>query len=169
MAGAKFGVERFAVTFRIAAMSQSLARVLVHVVFSTRDRRPWITDVIRLKMHAYLATVANDAENVSVRVGGTADHVHIALFLARTDTIAALVARLKVTSSKWMKLKGPEFARFGWQKGYAVFSVGLSDRSALVAYIDGQMRHHARRDFQGEMRAMFAQYGVAVDERFVWD
>ena len=150
-------------------MAQSLARVLVHVVFSTRERRPWITDAIRPEMHAYLATVASDAENVSVRVGGTEDHVHVALFLARTDTIAALVSRLKVSSSKWIKAKGPEFARFAWQKGYAVFSVGLGDRSALVAYIDGQMRHHQRRDFQVEMRAMFAQYGVEVDERFVWD
>jgi REP element-mobilizing transposase RayT len=150
-------------------MSQSLARVLVHIVFSTRDRKPFLTDAIRGEMHAYLATVASEAENVSLRIGGTADHVHVALFLARTDTVAKVVERLKVSSSKWIKAKGPEFARFSWQKGYAVFSVGLGDRTALLGYIDNQATHHQRRDFQAEMRVMFAQYDVAFDERFVWE
>jgi hypothetical protein len=83
--------------------------------------------------------------------------------------MSRLVERLKVSSSKWIKTKGPEFAKFGWQRGYAAFSVGLSDRTALVRYIDGQADHHHRRDYQAEMRAMFAKYGVAFDERFVWD
>lgn len=94
-------------------MPQSLALVLVHLVFSTRDRKPFLHGAIRSEMHAYLATVASHAENVSLRVGGTADHVHIALFLSRTDSIARIVERLKVSSSKWIKTKAPEFARFG--------------------------------------------------------
>ena len=150
-------------------MPQSLARVLVHVVFSTRDRKPFLNDALRGEVHAYLATVASQAENVSLRVGGTADHVHIALFLSRTDSLARVVERLKVSSSKWIKTKSPDSSRFGWQKGYAVFSVGLGDRAALVRYIDDQAKHHSKRDFQAEMRAMFAQYGVEFDERFVWD
>ena len=104
-----------------------------------------------------------------MRVGGVADHVHVAMFLGRTETVARVVERLKVSSAKWIKTKGPEFARFGWQRGYAAFSVGLSDRAALVRYIDGQAEHHRRRDFEAEMRAMFAKYGVGFDERFVWD
>ncbi|GAC1416108.1 MAG: hypothetical protein NVSMB62_05250 [Acidobacteriaceae bacterium] len=120
-------------------------------------------------MHAYLAAVLNSSENVCVRVGGSADHVHVALFLARTESVAKVVEKLKVSSSKWIKTKGPEFAKFGWQRGYAAFSVGLSDRAALVRYIDDQAKHHARRDFLGEMRAMFAKYGVEYDEQFVWD
>jgi putative transposase len=128
-----------------------------------------LTDAIRGEMHAYLASVLHGSENVCVRVGGVADHVHIAFFLARTESMAKLVERLKVSSSKWVKTKGPEFGRFGWQRGYAVFSVGLGDRAALVKYIDGQVEHHKRRDFQAEMRAMFAKYGVAFDEMFVWD
>jgi hypothetical protein len=110
-------------------------------------------------MHAYLASVLNASENVCVRVGGVADHVHVAFFLAR----------LKVSSSKWIKTKSPEFAKFSWQRGYAVFSVGLIDRLALIRYIDAQAAHHQRRDFQAEMRVMFAKYGVEFDERFVWD
>lgn len=149
-------------------MPQSLSYVLVHLIFSTKGRRPLLTDVIRGEMHAVLAASVG-AENICVRVGGVSDHVHVALFIARTETMAKLVERLKVSSAKWIKMKGPEFAKFGWQRGYAAFSVGLSDRAALVRYIDGQAAHHRRRDYQAEMRAMFAKYGVAFDERFVWD
>ena len=149
-------------------MSQSLARVLVHIVFSTRDRRPLLTDTIRPELYAYLVAVLSHTEHVSVRVGGVADHVHVALFLSRTESIAKVVERLKASSSQWIKSKGPEFARFRWQKGYAAFSVGLNDRPALVRYVDEQAAHHRRRDFQAEMRAMFAKYNIAFDERFVW-
>jgi REP element-mobilizing transposase RayT len=150
-------------------MPQSISYVLVHLVFSTKARRPWLKDGIQGEMHAYLASVLNGSENICVRVGGVADHVHVAVFIARTESLAKLVERLKVSSSKWIKTKGSEFAKFGWQKGYAAFSVGLGDRDALVRYIDGQAAHHQRRDFQGEMRAMFKKYGVEFDERFVWD
>jgi REP element-mobilizing transposase RayT len=149
-------------------MPQSLSYVLVHLIFSTKGRRPLLTDAIRGEMHAVLAASVG-AENICVRVGGVADHVHVALYIARTESMARLVERLKVSSSKWIKTKGPEFAKFGWQRGYAAFSVGLSDRAALVRYIDAQGTHHQRRDYQGEMRAMFAKYGVVFDEKFVWD
>jgi REP element-mobilizing transposase RayT len=150
-------------------MPQSLSYVLVHLVFSTKQRRPFLGEAIRSEMHAYLASVLNHSENICVRVGGVADHVHIALLLARNESMAHLVERVKVSSSKWIKTKGPEFARFGWQRGYAAFSVGPSDRAALVRYIDAQATHHQRRDFQAEMRAMFEKYGVEFDEKFVWD
>ncbi len=150
-------------------MPQSLSYVLLHLVFSTRNRRPWLHDTIRPELHAYLGSVINSSENICVRVGGVADHVHVALFLSRVDSIARLVERIKVSSSKWIKTKDPAFRKFGWQRGYAVFSVGLCDREALVRYIDRQSAHHTRRDFQAEMRAMFAKYDVAFDERFIWD
>ncbi len=150
-------------------MPQSLSFVLVHIIFSTKDRRPFLNDTIRPEMHSYLATVLSTSENACVRVGGVADHVHIAVYLARTESMARLIERLKVSSVKWIKTKGPEFAKFRWQRGYAAFSVGLGDRSALIRYIDDEAKHHARRDFQAEMRAMLAKYGVAFDERFVWD
>jgi REP element-mobilizing transposase RayT len=149
-------------------MPQSLSYVLVHLIFSTKGRRPLLVDVIRSEMHAVLASSIG-AENICVRVGGVSDHVHVVLYIARTESMSKLVERLKVSSSKWIKTKGPEFAKFGWQRGYAAFSVGLSDHTALVRYIDAQSEHHRRWDYQAEMRAMFAKYGVAFDERFVWD
>jgi len=153
----------------LAGMPQSLSYVLVHLIFSTKGRRPFLNDSIRGEMHAYLASVLNSSENICVRVGGVADHIHVALFAARTESLSRVIERLKVSSSKWIKTKGPEFAKFSWQRGYAAFSVGLSDRVALVRYIDAQQAHHQGRDFQTEMRAMFAKYGVEFDEKFCWD
>ena len=153
----------------LAAMPQSLSYVLVHLVFSTKDRAPFLTEAIRSETHTYLASLLNNSENICVRIGGVADHVHIAFYLAREEAISQVVGRLKVASSKWIKTKGLEFAKFSWQRGYAAFSVGLGDKTALIRYIDGQAAHHKRRDYQAEMRAMFAKYGVAFDERYVWD
>jgi REP element-mobilizing transposase RayT len=149
-------------------MPQSLSYVLVHLIFSTKGRRPLLGDTIRGEMHAVLASSVGTA-NICVRVGGVSDHVHIALYIARTESMSRLVERVKVSSAKWIKTKGVEFAKFGWQRGYAAFSVGLSDCAALVRYIDAQGMHHQRRDYQAEMRAMFAKYGVVFDEKFVWD
>lgn len=150
-------------------MAQSLSFLLVHLIFSTKDRKPWFNDTIRPQIHAYLASVAGTGENYCFRVGGVEDHVHIALLLARNAEVAKTVERLKVSSSKWIKTKGQEFEQFRWQKGYAAFSVGPADREALLEYIDAQAVHHRKRDYQAEMRALFTKYGVAFDERFVWD
>ncbi len=150
-------------------MPQSLSCLLVHIIFSTKDRKTWLHDTIRPELHAYMATVAGTGENVCFRVGGVEDHVHVAVLLGRTASVSRLVEALKVSSSKWIKTRGPAFARFRWQRGYAAFSVGPSDRAALLEYIDAQAAHHRRRDYQAEMRALFTKYGVAFDERFVWD
>ena len=150
-------------------MPQSLSLLLVHIIFSTKDRKPWLNDVIRPELHAYMASVAGTGENFCFRVGGVEDHVHVAVLLARNATVVKLVEALKVSSSKWIKIKGPEFASFRWQRGYAAFSVGPTDRQALLEYIDAQATHHRRRDYQAEMRALFTRYGGAFDEGFVWD
>ncbi len=160
---------RYAKPTILTPMSQSLSFLLIHIIFSTKDRRPWLNDTIRPELHAYMASVAGTGENYCFRVGGVEDHVHIAVLLARNVTVSELVARLKVSTSKWIKTKGPEFERFRWQKGYAAFSVGPGDREALLAYIDAQAVHHQKRDYQAEMRALFTKYGVAFDERFVWE
>ena len=150
-------------------MSQSLSFLLVHIIFSTKNRKPWLNDVIRPELHAYMASVAGTGENYCFRVGGVEDHVHIAVLLGRNTTISRLVESLKTSTSKWIKSKGTEFALFHWQRGYAAFSVGPADREALLAYIDAQALHHSKRDYQAEIRALFKRYGVAFDERLVWD
>lgn len=150
-------------------MPQSLAIVIVHLVFSTKDRQPWLGASIRPSLHAYLATVARNAGCECFRVGGVADHVHFAIRFSRTLTIADLVEELKTSSSKWLKTQSPELAGFAWQRGYGVFSIGHSDLDALRDYIDNQEEHHRTRTFQDEYRAFLTKYGVEFDERYVWD
>ena len=150
-------------------MPQSLDHVLLHLVFSTKDRFPCLDTSIRPALHAYLATVARNAGCECPRAGGVADHVHLAIQFPRTITIAALVEELKTSSSKWLKTQSPELSGFAWQRGYGVFSVGPSDLNALLAYIDNQEEHHRTRTFQDEYRAFLTKYAVTYDERYVWD
>jgi len=150
-------------------MPQSLALVIVHLVFSTKDRQPVLGPTVRPALHAYLATVARNAGCECYRAGGVEDHVHIAVRLARTLAIAGLVEELKTSSSKWLKTQSSGLAVFSWQRGYGAFSVGPADLDALRSYIDGQEEHHRKRTFQDEYRAFLTRYRVEFDERYVWD
>ena len=148
-------------------MPQTLSFNLVHVVFSTKNRLPLIGDDLASDLHAYLAGTARKLNCECFRVGGIADHVHLAIRLAPTAAAAKVVSEIKTSASVWMKERG--ITGFAWQRGYGMFSVSPADLSALVQYIEQQKVHHARRSFQDEMRAFFEKYHVAFDERYVWD
>ena len=148
-------------------MPQTLSLNLVHSIFSTKDRRPLIHDDIAPNLHAYLAGTARRLDCECFRVGGVEDHVHLALRLASTHTAAKIVSELKTSSSVWMKKQG--VAAFAWQRGYGLFSVGPTNLTALVRYIDNQKAHHTKRSFQDEMRGFCEKYHVRIDEQYVWD
>jgi putative transposase len=151
----------------IVVMPQTLSFNLVHIIFSTKSRLPLINDQIRLGLHAYIAGTARKLDCECFRVGGVADHVHLAMKLATTRTAAKVVSEIKTGSSVWMKEQGAK--KFAWQRGYGLFSVSPADIGVLARYIDQQQAHHRKRSFQDEMRAFFEKYHVAFDERYVWD
>jgi REP element-mobilizing transposase RayT len=148
-------------------MPQTLSFNLVHIIFSTKHRAPFINDEVSGALHAYLAGTARRLDCTCFRVGGIADHLHLAVRLAPTRAAAKFVSEIKTGSSQWMKQQG--VGEFAWQPGYGLFSVGPADLGALVRYIDGQAMHHRKRSFQDEMRAFFVKYQIAFDERYVWD
>ena len=151
-------------------MSQSLAQVYLHVVFSTKDRRPFLTDEkIQRELYAYLAGTCKSLESPAIKIGGIEDHVHILCRLARTISIADLVRELKRESSKWLKSQSTNLKQFGWQDGYGAFSVSPSHTKALTNYIIDQPRHHKRTSFQDEFRRILDKYAIPYDERYVWD
>ena len=150
-------------------MPQSLAHILVHLVFSTKNREPWLALALRPSLPAYLAEVARSTGCGCHRVGGVFDHVHLAITLARTITVATVVETVKTSSSKWIKTQSPTVPGFAWQRGYGAFSVGPSDRDTLCSYIDNQEEHHRMRSFQDEYRTFLTKYGLTYDERYVWD
>jgi putative transposase len=152
-----------------ASMPQSLSKVVIHVIFSTRDRYPWLDGNVRSRMHAYLATICRDAEAEAFRVGGVADHVHLLVTLPRTLSQAELVESLKKKSSKWIKELAAEYGKFYWQRGYGAFSVSPSQLNAVIKYVETQEEHHRSRTFQEEYREFLRKHGVDYDERYVWD
>jgi REP element-mobilizing transposase RayT len=150
-------------------MPQSLSRILVHLVFSTKSRLPVLTPAIQTELHPYLKGTLDGINCPALQVGGVEDHVHLFFGLARTLSIADVVETLKTSSSKWIKTKGPEFADFHWQAGYGAFSIGQSGAPAVIAYVKNQVEHHRKMSFQDEYRELLHRYDVDFDERYVWD
>jgi REP element-mobilizing transposase RayT len=151
-------------------MSQSLVQVYLHLVFSTKNRQPFLKDVeFRERTHAYLAGTCNKLETPAIKVGGVEDHVHILCRLAKTLDISTLIREIKRESSKWVKDECPTLSEFHWQAGYGAFSISPSHVDGLVRYIENQVEHHKVESFQDEFRRLCAKYGVAIDERYVWD
>ncbi len=150
-------------------MSQSLSRIVLHLVFSTKNREPWLDSDLRPRVFAYLSEIGREMGCEVYRVGGTADHVHMAILLARTLSVADFMKKVKATSSVWIKDHGPNHAGFSWQAGYGAFSLGVSQLPALTGYIDRQEEHHRVKGFQEEYREMLRKYGVEFDERYVWE
>jgi len=151
------------------AVPQSLSNVILHIIFSTKDREPWLDSKARPRMHAYLATVCRDLGSKFVHVGGVSDHVHIVTNLPRTVSTAEFIEQIKKTSSKWIKTVYEKYRGFRWQRGYGVFSVSQSQLHAVVRYIDAQQEHHRTRSFQEEYRDILRKHGVDFDEQYVWD
>jgi len=153
----------------ISVMAQSLSRVIVHIVFSTKDREPFLDSAVRPRMHAYLATICRDLGAELVHVGGVADHVHIVTTLPRTLSQAEMIERIKKASSKWIKEIDARYRSFFWQRGYGAFSVSPSQLGAVLQYVEAQQEHHRTRTFEEEYRELLRKHGVAFDERYVWD
>ncbi len=153
----------------VAGMAQSLARLHTHLVFSTKNRQPVITDTVRGHLHAYIATVLQDIESPASIINSVDDHLHILFLLHRTCAISNVVEKVKTSSSKWMKRQGKAFAEFSWQTGYGVFSVSESQHGIVSRYIVRQAEHHRRTTFQDEYRAFLTRHRIAFDERYVWD
>ena len=154
---------------RIEIMPQSLSSIIIHIIFSTKDRLPVLDAAIRPTLHAYLATVARNSGCECYRAGGPADHTHVAIRLSRTITVAALVEELKTASSKWLKTQSRDLVGFSWQRGYGAFSVGRADLEDLLSYIDNQEEHHRACSFQEEYLSYVRQNSVEYDERYVLD
>jgi REP-associated tyrosine transposase len=150
-------------------MPQSLSSVLVHLVYSTKNRQPFLTPEIESELYAYQATVFREMDSPSLAINGTADHVHALFRLSRKIALCDVVEEVKKRTSKWIKTRGSQFARFEWQAGYGAFSIGESGVAALKRYIDRQKEHHRKKSFKDELRALLAKYGVEYDERYVWD
>ena len=152
-------------------MPQSLAKIWIHIIYSTKNRFGFLHDnTIRDQMHAYLASIHQEYESPALIVGGVADHVHILCTLSKNHTVTKLIGEAKRNSSKWAKKQDDvECTKFKWQTGYGAFSVSESKVDSARKYIDNQEEHHRTISFQDEFRQFLHKYKIEYDERYVWD
>ena len=150
-------------------MPQSLSSILIHLIFSTKHREPFITSEIERELYPYMASIFRGLKSPALAIDGAQDHVHALFSLSRVITVAQLVEEVKTESSKWIKTKGREFSNFHWQKGYGAFSLGQSQVTDVRRYIQTQKQNHRRVTFQEEFRKFLKSYLVEYDERYVWD
>ena len=150
-------------------MPQSLSRLIVHIVFSTKTRMPVLNQSIRAELYQYLGGALRNLKCCAIQIGGTADHVHLLCLFSKNRALAKLVEELKTGSSKWLKTKGAHLHSFHWQNGYGGFSVSESVLETVSQYIEQQEEHHRKMSFQDEYRKLLEKHGVPYDERFVRD
>jgi REP element-mobilizing transposase RayT len=151
-------------------MPQSLSAVYIHLVFSTKERRPFLRGKsVRDNLHAQLGGISKTLECPPLIVGGVEDHVHMLCRFGRTITQAEWVKEVKRVSNGWLKEQGLGYADFEWQGGYADFSVSQSNLDQVKEYIAHQEEHHRKMTFQDELRALLRKHEIEFDERYVWD
>jgi REP element-mobilizing transposase RayT len=150
-------------------MPQSLAQVLVHLVFSTKNREPFLTDGLRGELHAVIGGIVREHGGTLLCAGSVADHIHLLLVLPRTSSPSELVRNVKTGSTNWANKRAAIPGGFHWQAGYGLFSISPSHRAALEKYIGAQAEHHKTVTFQEEYRKFLKKYGIVCDEAHLWD
>ena len=150
-------------------MAQSLAQILIHLIFSTKNRESLLSEEVRPELHRYMATILKGLDSSAILINSLEDHIHILFRLSKNRAVCDVVETVKKDSSKWIKTKGNAYRSFHWQSGYGAFSVSQSNLADVVNYINGQKEHHRRRTFQEEFKAFLKRYKVPYDERYLWD
>ncbi len=150
-------------------MPGTYSQLLLHLVFSTHQRQPWLTESVTQRLYPYLGGIIRAERGILLALGGMPDHVHLYLSWRPDDSISNLMRTVKARTSRWVHATFPDLRDFAWQEGYSVFSVSKSQEPAVLAYIAKQAEHHAREDFGAELRRLLAAHGVTFDERFVVD
>ena len=150
-------------------MSQTLVKILVHVIFSTKHRQPFLVPAVAPRMEAYVAGVLGKIDCPAIQIKCVSDHMHILCSLGRRVEVAELIEKVKTGSSKWIKPHSPELGEFYWQAGYGAFSVSASSVDDVRRYIRRQDEHHRHRTFQEEFRLFLQKHKIEYDERYVWD
>jgi putative transposase len=150
-------------------MPQSLGKVLVHLVFSTKHRAPLLPHEFYESLGQYASGILDEQKCHLIEMNNVADHVHILFDLHRTASLSDVVMHVKKGTSRWLKQPPQNRAGFDWQDGYGAFSLGYSQIDAVIQYIRNQQSHHARQTFPDEFRELLRRYNIDFDERYVWD
>jgi len=150
-------------------MSQSLAKIYIHLIFSTKNRERSIPYDIGVELHGYMGGILNGLGCSPIEINTEPDHAHLLFVMTRTESISDVVGQIKKSANDWLRNRDPQFKNFYWQGGYGAFSVSQSAVGEVRQYIRNQREHHKKVSFQDEYRAFLKRYEIEFDERYVWD
>ncbi len=150
-------------------MPGTYTELLVHMVFSTKGRRAWLTGDIADRLYAYIGGIARDERCALCSIGGIEDHLHLYLRIRPDLSVSDLMRSIKGRSSRWLHETYPNLRDFAWQEGYGAFSVSKSQEEAVKRYIAGQAEHHRVEDFQSELLRLFKAHEIGFDRKYVFD
>ena len=150
-------------------MAQSLLDVVLHIVFSTKDRIPWIQSDVEEELYRYISGTCRHFDCPVITINGVADHIHVLLRFGKMIPVSKLIAEMKSNSSRWIKTKGKDYCDFAWQKGYGGFSVSRPMVDSAIGYIGKQKEHHKGVGFKEEFLSMLNRAQIPYDERYLWD
>jgi putative transposase len=143
--------------------------LLYHIVFSTKQRVPLITDELEEELFQYIGGIIRAEGGVQIEIGGVPDHVHIFAKIKPAIAVSEMLAKVKANSSKWMNDHKMKVRKFGWQEGFGAFTVSESQAPAVAEYIRNQKEHHRKQSYQEEYVALLERHGIQYDARYLWD
>jgi len=150
-------------------MPSTYTNLLYHIVFSTKDRRPYINPKLRTELHPYMGGIIADARGEAIEIGGVEDHVHLLVKLPADLAASDALRLIKSNSSKWAGERPDLVRTFAWQTGYSAFTVSKSQVPSVRKYIKNQVQHHRRLTFKQELVSLLVKHEIEYDRRFLWD
>lgn len=150
-------------------MAGTYTNLLYHLVFSTKGRYPLITRELQPDLYAYMGGIVRGEGGVLLEIGGIPDHVHMLVKFKPVSSISDMLRCIKANSSGWVNEEHEGLHKFGWQDGYAAFTVSESQVTPVRQYIQQQEMHHRGLSYQDEFRTLLQRHGIEFDERYLWD
>jgi REP element-mobilizing transposase RayT len=148
-------------------MSQSLVKNLVHLIWSTKNRRPFITKKIKPELEKYIAGIYINMDLHVYKIGAAKDHIHSLVDISKNNALKDIVRKVKSNSSSW--LKNSKINKFSWQTGYGGFSVSESKRKDVMKYIENQWNHHKKISYKDELKKFLDKHSIDYDVEYLWD
>jgi putative transposase len=149
-------------------MAHTYVNCLMHVVFSTKERRNYICTELQEKLYSYIGGIAREYKSTLLAAGGIDNHIHLLLSIPSTISVSELIKNIKGSSSHWVHQSFPQYHSFSWQEGYSAFSVSISQVQNTIKYINSQQEHHKGKSFELELVAFLKKHQIPYDERYLW-
>lgn len=149
-------------------MANTYTNLLYHIIFSTKDRIPLITNDFREELYKYMGGIIRGEKGILISIGGMPDHIHLAAKFKAGISVSDMLRKIKANSSKWANEKLNNRSKFGWQNGFGAFTVSESQLDTLLHYIERQEEHHRNKTFKEEFLEFLKKQNIEYEEKYLW-